>query len=215
MCVYGFDHKVKIPHKHIFAVLLIHNTNPTAEKSSKNWFKMTQESSGSIIAFWISQKMSKKCWLGPVSSFGVFSRSNISATIHPISMVLRSFWISFVSSFHWLRLIYEVKWKLFKNFLLSVMPLYEAAILQNKSREFSKCPRPNVDLYAISSVCTNFEAFTTFSAIFTSIRLAIYWTWQCRTMSEIIIPTHMKWSINNKGTYLSRLEGIELWHTWP
>ena len=40
-CVQGFDHKVKVPHmvkspqKHIFAVLLIHNVNPTAEKSSK------------------------------------------------------------------------------------------------------------------------------------------------------------------------------------
>ena len=28
--VKGFDHKVKIPQKHIFTVLLIHNINPTA-----------------------------------------------------------------------------------------------------------------------------------------------------------------------------------------
>ena len=35
-CVWGFDHKVKVPQKDIFAVLLIHNTNPTAEKSSKD-----------------------------------------------------------------------------------------------------------------------------------------------------------------------------------
>ena len=35
LCVQGFDHKVKIPEKHIFAVLLIHNINPTAEKALK------------------------------------------------------------------------------------------------------------------------------------------------------------------------------------
>ena len=31
-----FDHKVKIIKKYVFAVLLIHNINPTAEKSSEN-----------------------------------------------------------------------------------------------------------------------------------------------------------------------------------
>ena len=41
-----FHHKVKIPQKHV-CVLFIHNINPTAEKSSKNSFKMTHESNGS------------------------------------------------------------------------------------------------------------------------------------------------------------------------
>ena len=36
LCVLGFDHKVKIIQKHVFVVLLIHNINPTAEKSSVN-----------------------------------------------------------------------------------------------------------------------------------------------------------------------------------
>ena len=36
-CAYtGFDHKVKIIQKHVRVVLLIHNINPTAEKSSEN-----------------------------------------------------------------------------------------------------------------------------------------------------------------------------------
>ena len=39
----------------------------------------------------------------------IFSRSNISATIHPINIVPRSFWTSFVSSFQWLHLIRDVK----------------------------------------------------------------------------------------------------------
>ena len=34
LCIWGFDHKVKTIQKHIFAVLLIHNINPKAEKSS-------------------------------------------------------------------------------------------------------------------------------------------------------------------------------------
>ena len=33
--VYGFDHKVTIPQKHIFAVLLIHSIDPTGGKTSK------------------------------------------------------------------------------------------------------------------------------------------------------------------------------------
>ena len=32
----GFGHKVKIIQKHVFVVLLMHNINPTAEKSSEN-----------------------------------------------------------------------------------------------------------------------------------------------------------------------------------
>ena len=44
LCIY---HKVKIIQKHIFAVLFIHNINPSAEKSSKNWFKMAHETSWS------------------------------------------------------------------------------------------------------------------------------------------------------------------------
>ena len=36
LSIYGFDHEVKIIQKHVFVVLLIHNINPTAEKSSEN-----------------------------------------------------------------------------------------------------------------------------------------------------------------------------------
>ena len=36
LCKKGFDHKVKIIQKHIFAVLLIHNINPTAERAPKS-----------------------------------------------------------------------------------------------------------------------------------------------------------------------------------
>ena len=36
LCILGFDHKVKIIQKHVFVVLLIHNINPTADKSSEN-----------------------------------------------------------------------------------------------------------------------------------------------------------------------------------
>ena len=34
-CVKGFDHKVKVPQQHIFAVILIQNINPIPVKSSK------------------------------------------------------------------------------------------------------------------------------------------------------------------------------------
>ena len=54
-------------------------------------------------------KMVKVSKLAQRSSFGVFSRSNISATIHPIKIVPRSFWTSFVSLFQWLHLIRDVE----------------------------------------------------------------------------------------------------------
>ena len=41
---------------------------------------------------------------------------------------------------------------------------------KNKSRKFLKFPNPNFDLHVISFICTNFEDFTKFSAIFTRIR---------------------------------------------
>ena len=41
---------------------------------------------------------------------------------------------------------------------------------KNKSRKFSNYPKPNFSLYVISFICTNFEAFTTFRAVFTRIR---------------------------------------------
>ena len=46
-CVLRFDHKVKIPYKHTFAILLTYNINPRAEKSATNSFTMAHESSGS------------------------------------------------------------------------------------------------------------------------------------------------------------------------
>ena len=77
-------------------------------------FKMTHETSQSgrsplsygILNF---AKDVKKMLIRPCQQFGVFSRSNISATIHPINIVPRSFWTSFVSSFRWLHLIRNVK----------------------------------------------------------------------------------------------------------
>ena len=36
LCIYGFDNQVKIIQRCVFVVLLIHNINPTAEKSSEN-----------------------------------------------------------------------------------------------------------------------------------------------------------------------------------
>ena len=47
----------------------------------------------------------------------------------------------------------------FKNFLFSEMPLSEAVI---------SAPKAIFDLHSV--ICTNYEAFTTFSAIFTRIR---------------------------------------------
>ena len=45
--------------------------------------------------------------------------------------------------------------------------------MRTKAENFRSAPKPNFDLYAISFICTNCEAFTTFSAIFTRIRCAI------------------------------------------
>ena len=44
--------------------------------------------------------------------------------------------------------------------------------MRTKAENFRNAPKPNFDLYDISFICTNFEAFTTFSAIFTRIRRA-------------------------------------------
>ena len=116
--------------------------------------------------------MSKRCWFGPVSSYAVFSRSNISATIHPINIVPRSFWTSFVSSFQWLHLIRDVKYKFFQEFLLQWNAFVWGSHIgvRTKAENFRNAPKLNFDLYVISFICTNFEAFTTFSAIFTRIR---------------------------------------------
>ena len=42
--------------------------------------------------------------------------------------------------------------------------------MRTKAGNFRNAPKLNFDLYVISFICTNFEAFTTFSAIFTCIR---------------------------------------------
>ena len=41
----------------------------------------------------------------------------------------------------------------------------------NKAENFQNALNPNYDLYVRSFICTNFEAFAAFSAIFTRIRL--------------------------------------------
>ena len=43
--------------------------------------------------------------------------------------------------------------------------------IQTKVENFQNVPNPNFDLYVISLICTNLEAFTTFSTIFTHILL--------------------------------------------
>ena len=42
--------------------------------------------------------------------------------------------------------------------------------MRTKAENFRNAPKPNVDLYVISFICANFEAFTLFSAIFLHIR---------------------------------------------
>ena len=37
--------------------------------------------------------------------------------------------------------------------------------MRTKGENFRNAPKPNLDLYVISFICTNSEAFTTFSAI--------------------------------------------------
>ena len=62
-----------------------------------------------------------------------------------------------------------------KNFLFSEMPLPDAAILvyEQEAENSPNTQDPNFDLYVISFICINFEAFTTFSRIFTSISCTI------------------------------------------
>ena len=43
--------------------------------------------------------------------------------------------------------------------------------IQTKVENFQNAPNSNFDLYVISLICTNLEAFTTFSIIFTHILL--------------------------------------------
>ena len=66
----------------------------------------------------------------------------------------------------------------FKNFLFSEMHLSAEAILayEQKQKFFEMPPKAILNLYGVSFICTNFEAFTTFSAIFTRI---------CRTRLEV------------------------------
>ena len=45
--------------------------------------------------------------------------------------------------------------------------------MRTKAENFRNAPKPNFDLNVISFICTNFEAFTKFSAIFTRIRRTI------------------------------------------
>ena len=141
---------------------------------------MTHESSGSgrSLQIYGILNFTQKCQKDAGSTGQQFQRisgPNISATIHPINMIRRSFWISFVSSLHWLRLIHEVS----KKPLLRTFSSVKCLCLRhphrhtNKSRKFSKSHNPNFDLYVIRFICTSFEAFTTFSAFFTRIRRTV------------------------------------------
>ena len=71
------------------------------------------------------------------------------------------------------------------------MPLAKAAILERR-RKFSNVPDPNFDLSVISFICTNFEAFTTFDAIFTCIRRTI----QCVLIKSVVLNSLFK--LNNQ-----------------
>ena len=70
-----------------------------------------------------------------------------------------------MSSFYWL--FVEVKENFSRIFLFSEMSLSEAAILAYEQKQkIFKMPPTDFDLYVISFIyCTNFETFTTFSAI--------------------------------------------------
>ena len=63
----------------------------------------------------------------------------------------------------------------FKNFLFIEMPLLSESHIgvPTKAENFRKAPKPNFDFYVTGFICTNFKAFTTFSAIFTRIRRTI------------------------------------------
>ena len=83
-----------------------------------------------------------------------------------------------MSSFQWLHLIRDVtEVKIFSRISSSVKCLCHIGV-RTKVENFRNAPKPNFDLYVISFICSNFEAFTTFSAIFTRIR--------CTKFSEII-----------------------------
>ena len=48
--------------------------------------------------------------------------------------------------------------------------------MRTKAENFRK-PKPNFGVFVTSFICTNFEAFTTFSAIFTRIRCTNTYVW--------------------------------------
>ena len=61
--------------------------------------------------------------------------------------------------------------------------------MRTKAEDFRNAPKPNFDLYVKSFICTNFEAFTTFSAIFTRIRCTMYKLLFCTDTVQIFCIT--------------------------
>ena len=118
--------------------LLIRNINPTAGKSSKNWFKITHESSQSgrsslsydILNF---TKMSKRCCQSAVMAYFPGQISQQRFIQGHFGLVL---WA--------LSTRYAYCQKLFQEFSSSVkcLCLRQPYWCTNKSKTFSKCPRP-------------------------------------------------------------------------
>ena len=122
------------------------------------------------MAFCISQKSQKDADLVVLAYFS----GQIHVSQQPF---IQSIWFQghfrlvLSYSFHWLRLILEAE-TFSSIFLLSEMPLSKAAILvyEQNHKVFKMPPTLILILYvSISLICTNFEAFITFSAIFTHI----------------------------------------------
>ena len=163
-------------------MLLIHNINPTAEKSSKNWFKMTHETSrsGRSSLSYCILNFAKKCQKDTDSTL-------LSVLAH---FPQKKYQPRFIQSLRFQGHFRSVLWALsngynqfvklseniFKNFVFSEIPLYEAALLasEQKQKIFEVSPSRILIFMFVSFICTNFEAFTTFRTIFTRIRRTIH-----------------------------------------
>ena len=170
-----FDRTGKKCWELIFPVLLIWETDPKVEKSSKSLTETIYRSSGlensllSYSALKLILKKVQRCWL---SSFEVSLGLNISETIDPINVVPKSFLISFMSSFHDLFLFVECKQIIFLIFFLQWNTCVWSSHtgIKTQGQNFQNAPNSIFDPNDKSFICTKFQAFTTFSAILTCIR---------------------------------------------
>ena len=124
-----------------------------------------------VMAYWISQKDVKKMLIRPCQQFWrifqVKYLSHNSSNQYCSKVVLDEFCELFpMVTFNSWRLV-----KIFQEFLLQWNAFVWGSHIgvRTKAENFRNAPKPNFDLYVISFICTNFEAFTTFSAIFTGL----------------------------------------------